>query len=207
LHELYWFSQVGGAVDGVTFWSVAKFVALGWFAQLDYYTDVQFIYVSALWGSRLSWYAVVVFTLANVCGQLLLPNALLLLDKAPKPVSSSFKLRAFEVLHAVLDSHGRRVGFPINKSDKEKLDKGEDKAASASAGLTFVFKLLGEDVLQAVGQIAFTYWYAGSALVYFSVSISLFLAAYGTYDLCYHGENTWKAKGVFDKDKEVVVYD
>ena len=73
--------------------------------------------------------------------------------------------------------------------------------------MTFVFKLLGEDMLQAVGQIAFTYWYAGSALVYFSVSVSLFLAAYGSYDICYHGENTWKAKGVYDREKEMVVYD
>jgi hypothetical protein len=205
LHELYWFSQVGGAVDSVSFWSVAKFVALGWFAQVDYYTDVQFIYVSALWGSWLSWYAVVVFTLSNLFGQLLVQNVSML-NKDPAPVAGSFKMRAFEVLHAVLHSHGQRVGFPVSKSDKKRLDEGGKRDLLLPAA-TLLLKLLGEDVLQAVGQIAFTYWYAGSALVYFSVSTSLFLAAYGTYDLWFQGENTWKVKGVYDGDKNVVVYD
>ena len=186
----------------VTCFRLAKAVILGWFAQVDFYTDIQFIYIALLWGANgFAMCAGVIFTFSNLLGQLLFQEGLLwrhLLREHPDAavVATSFKVRAFEVLHGVLHSHGTRVGFP--------QIKGSTQLNSVGFYIFLGIKLVGEDVLQALGQIAFTFQYGGSPVVYLSVVTSVCLATYGFWQSGQEAK-TWKHKGIFDVKFQRVV--
>merc|ERR1712032_354790 len=103
-------------------------------AELDFYTDCQFICVALEFGSRLAYVSIVIFFVSNICLQLIF-TTLAATDRDKDALNSLFKVRGFDVLHEVAVCASTEFG--ISGNERGKL-----------FALFLMGKFLFEDVLQ-----------------------------------------------------------